>query len=305
MRWFKTATVTLWTVLAASVLSGCTGGGADSSDNFFSDLLPPSPGETAREAFNVYDADRRRNAINLLSNAPWGGEAPYLRTYRLLINDPDPTVRAAALRALGSHGGIEDLPAILPYLSDRTPFVRWEAAMALQRLHDESAIEPLIKAVREDEDADVRQAAANALAQYPQPKVFQALVGALDDDDYGVVEEAEHSLAILTGQKLGQDGAAWLAWSENRQDLFAQQQTYFYPQFEKPLTFGQRVQFWKQREEIVPRRPRDTEVAIETPALPDEPEPVTVIQPPPPEPAKPQAAPPHDLGATDPPRPQK
>lgn len=262
MRWLMTWMLTGAAMLAA--LSGCTPGSGGDSDNFLAGLLPPSPGETAREAFNVYDADRRRNAVNLLSGATWGGEAPYLRTYRLLINDPDPTVRAAALRALGRHGGIEDLPAILPYLSDRTAFVRWEAAMATQRLHDESAIDPLIKVLGEDEDADVRQAVANALAQYPQPKVFQALVGALNDDDYGVVEEAEHSLNLLTGQDLGQDGAAWLAWSQDRQDLFAQQQTYFYPQFEKPITFGERVQFWKQRKQIVPRQPRDTEVAIDT-----------------------------------------
>ena len=257
MTWIAAGTMTL------AVLAGCTSGGGE-SDNIFADFLPPTPSETARQAFNVYDADKRRQSLNLLSNAPWGGEAPYLRTYRLLVNDPDPTVRAAALRALGRHGGIEDLPAIQPYLSDRTAFVRWEAAMAMQRLHHPTSIDPLIKAVRDDEDADVRQAAANALAQYPEPKVFQALVGALNDDDFGVVEEAEHSLQTLTGQELGQDGAAWLAWAENRQDLFAQQQTYFYPQFEKPLTFGDRVKFWKQRKDIVPREPRDTEVAVDT-----------------------------------------
>ena len=273
MRWFMTWMLAGAATLAA--LGGCAGGASD-DDAFLAGLLAPSPGETAREAFNVYDADRRRNAVNLLSGATWGGEAPYLRTYRLLINDPDPTVRAAALRAIGRHGGIEDLPAILPYLTDRTAFVRWEAAMATQRLHHESAIDPLIKVLGEDEDADVRQAAANALAQYPQPKVFQALVGALNDDDYGVVEEAEHSLNLLTGQNLGQDGAAWLAWADGRQDLFAQQQTYFYPQFEKPITFGDRVKFWQQRPQIVPREPRDTEVAIDTVA------PQTQISAPPP-----------------------
>ncbi len=250
-----------------SLLAGCSQSPAAATDDWLKQLLPPPPSEVARDAFNVYDADKRRKAINMLANAPWGGEAPYLRTYRLLVNDPDPTVRAASLRALGNHGGIEDVPAITPYLADKTSFVRWEAAMALQRIHHTSAVDPLIKALQ-DEEPDVRQAAANALGQYPQTSVFQALVGALIDDDYAVAEEAAHSLHLLTGQNFGHDGAAWLAWGNNNKDLFAQQQTYYYPQFEKPVTFGDRLQFWKQRKQVVPTEPRATEVAI-SPVVPD------------------------------------
>lgn len=242
------------------VAPGCGSGSAAKTDSFLKDLFPPEPGDVAREAFNVYDPDKRRKSVNLLSNAPWGGEAPYLKTYRLLVDDPDPTVRAACLRALGKHGEPSDIAAILPYLKDKTDFVRWEAAKALQRLHDPSAIDPLIEALRIDDAADVRAAAANALSQYPLPRVFQGLIGALNDDNYAVVVESQRALQTLTGEDFGEDGARWLAWSENHeQDLFARKDVYYYPQFVPPPTFWQKMQFWKQPKQIVPRQPTGVE----------------------------------------------
>src|SRR5690606_5374227 len=89
------------TLGAALALGGCSSSG-DPDGTVLSDLLqglaPPTPGQAARDAFNVYDADRRRNAIGLLAAAPFGGEAPYTRTYRLLVDDPDATVRGAAVK---------------------------------------------------------------------------------------------------------------------------------------------------------------------------------------------------------------
>ena len=223
--------------------------------------MPPTPSEAARDAFNPYDADQRRKAINLLSNAPFGGEEPYLKAYRLMLTpgmaDEDPTVRAAALRALGRHGLPEDVKLIIPYLSPQQPkFVRLEAATALQRLHAGQAIDPLIASLRDDEAAEVRIAAADALAQYPDPRVFQALVGALHDTDYAVVTQAVHSLELLTGRKFGEDGAQWLAWADQTDQLFAESGEYYYPQYIKPPSLLDRMQFWKKPKKVEPRQPK-------------------------------------------------
>lgn len=227
-------------------LAACSQGNNAANDGFFAKLMPPKPGDVARDAFNVYDPDQRRRSINLLSNAPWGNEAPYLRTYRLLVDDPDPTVRAACIRALGKHGEPQDVPLITPYLDQAQPnFVRWEAASALQRLHNPAAIDALIAAMREDEEHDVRATSAHALGQYAQPRVFQSLVGALTDDDYFVVNQAVGSLELLTGQKFGEDGAAWLDWADANDNLFAHQQPYRFPVYVKPPGFLDKVQFWK------------------------------------------------------------
>lgn len=250
-------------LLLAAALVGCDSSGGmgsptDFISNAFSDLIPPDPGETAREAFNISDADKRRRAVNLLSNAPWGGEDAYVRTYRLLVDDPDPTVRAACLRALGKHGDPSDTAAIIPNLKARAGFVRWEAASALQRLHHENAVEPLIVAMREDREPKVRAATANALGQYPEERVFQALVGALADDDYTVVMETVTALETLTGKDFGEDGADWLDWAEDNDAMFADRKPYFYPQYIKPPGLLTKMQVWKDPKTVTPTQPRGT-----------------------------------------------
>lgn len=244
-----------WVALCLG-LGACSQGNNPQGDNFLKKLMPPSPGEVARDAFNVYDPDQRRRSVNLLSNAPWGGEAPYLRTYRLLVDDPDPTVRAACIRALGKHGESRDVPLITPYLNANQPnFVRWESAVALQRLHNPAAVEPLLEALRLDEEHDVRATAAHALGQYAQARVFAALVGALSDDDYFVVNQSLASLRLLTGQSLGEDGAAWLDWADQNDNLFAAQKPYRYPVYVKPPGFLDKIQFWKDEPVAASQQP--------------------------------------------------
>ncbi len=248
-------------VMCGSMLGGCAGSRTSGVPGFLQPLFPPSPSEAARDAFNVYDADKRRRSVNLLANAPFGDEQPYLRTYRLLIDDPDPTVRAACIAALGKHGTTDDVSLILRYLDGDSPVVRWEAARALQRLHHPDAVDPLIRAMAGDDEADVRIAAANALAQYRQRKVFDALIGALSDDDYGVVVEAANALGNLTGQDFGDEGGRWLQWAKRTDDLFAEAETYYYRQYVKPPSLWDKAQFWREPKTAHPREPRGLEAS--------------------------------------------
>lgn len=259
--------------IGVSVLAGC-GGGNNSADSggqsILADLIPgmdtPSPGEAARDAFNVYDADKRRRAVVLLSNASWGGEPPYLRTYRLLINDRDSTVRAAAISALGRWGDPTDVPSLTKRLNEEeesADLVRWEAAKALQRIHSDEAIGPMSAALAGDPDADVRQACATALGQYPSRRAFDTLVGALDDSDFGVVTAAAEALQTLTGKDFSDDGQQWWQWAKDNPNLFEGKQTYYYPQFyAKPSLIG-RMAVWKDHTPPTPQEPR-TEIAAAT-----------------------------------------
>lgn len=259
MRRLRRLLVMLIVGLWLSISSvACTTGpdGSVKTPGFLEGLLPPTPSEAARDAFNVSDPDKRRRAVMLISNAEWGGQPEYVRMYRLLVDDPDPTVRAACLAALGRHGEVSDVSTIVRYTRDDRKPVRWEAAKALQRLHSDLAIDPLIRLLNEDEHPDVRIAAASALAQYRQRRVFDALVGALNDRDYGVVVEAEKSLHTLTGQRLGLRPDQWIAWAGQQTDLFADAEPYYYPQFDKPPTLVDRAMFWKPGQSITPRQPR-------------------------------------------------
>jgi len=255
-------------LLAASCasLGGCQNFDRD-VNRMMEPFIEPAPGQVAREAFNLYDADKRRRAVNLLSAAKFGGEEPYVQMYRKLLFDQDATVRAACVKALGLHGEPSDVPEMLPLLVDNAPFVRWETAKALQRLHHPDAVGPLMDAAAKDEDGDVRMSAAYALGQYPQTPVFNVLVGALTDTDFGVRVSAARSLHLLTGQDLGSDGAAWIRWSrDNPKTLFSQQMAYTWEPYVKPRGFFSKLKFWEDDAPPQPQPPRGLNAAAPQPA---------------------------------------
>lgn len=247
----KMGSITVLVVLAG-MLGGCEALSKGPSA-VMETLSPPTPAEEARNVFNVYDPDIRRRALNNLSASPFGGEDPYVRLYRLLIDDPDPTVRAAAVKALGLHGEVKDVPLMTIRLKDQADMVRWEAAKALQKVHNPEAAKPLLTAMGKDSDPDVRMACADALGQYAMPEVYSALVSALDDTRYGVALAAQKSLSTLTGQQLGSDGNAWIKFREaNGANLFANQQTYLWQPYTAPRGFVSKLKFWNKAPETKP-----------------------------------------------------
>ena len=265
-------------VLAAAVILGAAGCGAMGEKNPFSGslgevfepLYRQSPREIAQQAVNPsLDADKRRRAIEQLSSATWGGEEPYLRLYRVYVDypDDDDTIISVCVRALGRHGTPEDVPRLTKMLGPspvyKPPvYVRWEAAKSLQRIHDPSAVSPLITAATHDQEPDVRMAAVKALAQYDQPAVFDALVGALNDRHFAVRHSALESLKTLTGQDLGPDIRQWIDWGrQHRSSLFADRQPYLWQPYEKPPGLWDKMQFWKKQEPMVPRAPTGLEQA--------------------------------------------
>ncbi len=261
-----------WLVIAVISGSGAIGIGCRSdranrpkTGNVLVDLVAPlvggeSPAEVTRAMFDGTNPDRRRYAVVRTANAPWGGDAKYVRLYRMMLGsfddnpdaegspDPDPTVRAAAIQALGRHGEPADAELIAPRLDSDSTFVRWEAAKALQRLHRPSpaVIRPLIERVTRDEDPDVRLASATALGQYPRPDVFDALVAALSDEEYSVRHAARESLTTLTGTDEGAEATAWLDWAaKHRGNLFNAEETFTYRTYQPPRGLIDKLRFWE------------------------------------------------------------
>ena len=189
--------------------------------------LEPDRAAVIRRAVDRGDADVRQAALLQLAAEDWGGLPSVLPLYRLLLTDPDSTVRAAAVSALARHGGPEDAAPVAAQLAEPDAFLRWEAAKALRRLPSESAVEPLLRVVLQDEDAGTRVAAAEALGRYPRRGVFEALRAALLDADYAVVSAAADALATLTGRDLGTAPEPWAELAEQRgADLFADARPY-------------------------------------------------------------------------------
>ena len=173
-----------------------------------------SPGVAARMMEDPNSADTRREGINKLVVYSFAQHAPFTTRYRQIsLYDPEPTVRAIAIRASNRcrDGGATSV--WVHGLNDKSELVRLEAAKALVHIPDPDAVEPLLSLLADpDENRDVRIAAADALCRYRTLRVARALSSAVGERDFGIAWQARHSLRFLTGRDYRYDEAAWLAY---------------------------------------------------------------------------------------------
>jgi len=235
-------------LMALWALAGCGSMGQDLGE-FGESLTPVTPPEAARMMVDPHDPDNRRAGMVLISNSPFGGADAYLAVYRdRVANETDPLAKAASITALGRYGGPDDAPAIAACLQDEQFQVRWEAAKALQRLHNPAVVADLLKILRHDrEQPDIRVAAAVALGQYPQDRVFQGLVEALDAPELAVNAAARRSLSTLTGQDHGLYPVAWLSWYNATEQPFEGRQVYLFPTYQRQETWLEKLAFWSSK----------------------------------------------------------
>ena len=107
-----------------------------------------------------------------------GAEEPLLQA---LSTDQDVAVRVAAARALGSLKTEWTASRMAPVLrSDPDWRVRAEVALALGEIRDNVALLPLLDARSDDESADVRAAADEALAKWDFSALLEILKSAED-----------------------------------------------------------------------------------------------------------------------------
>jgi hypothetical protein len=158
--------------------------------------------------------DARRQGVYAIASHDWGQVEPYTKRYRQIAqSDPDPTVRAAAMRALNASRDRAAVPVLVAGLLDNSPAVRLLAAKALSNIPDPSAVDGLSRTVgNQVEQKDVRIAAAEALRHYKTIGVARVLAGTLGGRDFGVAWQARWSLRILTGKDFRYDERAWLEY---------------------------------------------------------------------------------------------
>ncbi|HEX9793680.1 MAG TPA: PVC-type heme-binding CxxCH protein [Planctomycetota bacterium] len=124
----------------------------------------------------------------------------------LLLTDPDGEVRAQAAKLLGETRAEQGAAALHALLADEQPRVRYFAALALGRLGDRTAVEPLAELLRENADRDrfLRHAGVTGLAWIGD----RAALLALHDDPSASVRLG----AVLALRRLRDPGvAAFLA----------------------------------------------------------------------------------------------
>ena len=204
-----------WCAIVLPLLTLAMGCGDETGkvtwDNPFKDVMSNDAGkDTVDKAMDPNDADKRRSAIVTLSSRPWCLKEPYTKFYAAaLAGDRDALVRAAAATALGKCGDPNYVDTLAAAMDDTSTTVRWDTAIALDKVIGESAVDPLRSGAVEDKSADVRAACAKALRHYRRTDVGRALVKCLDDNAFGVRHAAHASLVELTGQDVGFGSYEW------------------------------------------------------------------------------------------------
>jgi HEAT repeat protein len=180
----------------------------------------------AKRMLNDFRPDARREAVAaIVTQWSWGTQPPYPGYYKKFAQtDPDPTVRAMAIRALNICRDATSTKIFIAGLQDDNELIRLESAKALANIPDPESIgglEDLLTGSRVimapdgrrnvvAESKDVRIAAADALQRYRKLDVARTLVGYLNEQDFGVAWQSRQSLIKLTGQDLQYDESAWL-----------------------------------------------------------------------------------------------
>ncbi|MFH1022663.1 MAG: HEAT repeat domain-containing protein [Planctomycetota bacterium] len=104
------------------------------------------------------------------------------------------------------------VPALLEALGDSHPRARSAAAVALGRIRDERAVEPLVRVLRGDRAPVVRAAAARSLGEIGDITASPALVDGVGDRDEQVRSHCVRSLRQFSGKPYGTDQDLWRKW---------------------------------------------------------------------------------------------
>ncbi len=230
----------LFAVLAwASLLNtaGCSGG----SSNWARKHKTLSSKESLELAMESEQPDERRRGVVGLAKSPDGRSEWAVKVFDTLARtDPDTMVRCAALRAIAPAVDPARVETCLLLLDPSDvnrkrvraapPLVRWCAARLLFEAVQRQAFEAsqsdaiatlLIGRIPVEDDSNARLAMIETLGFFPERRVLDALVDAMDGPNFAIDHAAEISLARLTGVTHDHQPDAWRKWLAETEDPFA------------------------------------------------------------------------------------
>lgn len=169
----------------------------------------------AAEGLRADSPNVRRMSINVLISRYYGKtDDVYRNVYRTTAAmDTDPVVRATAVRAINRSRDNDSGITLTRALDDGSAMVRLEAAKALANIPTPQA-EPKLRRVlaNENEDPDVRIAAADALRHFQSTETQRQLIDMLKNQNFALAWQSRRSLYLMTGEDFRYDEAAWLKY---------------------------------------------------------------------------------------------
>ena len=133
---------------------------------------------------------------------------------RQIQTEPDPLVRAEIISAAGKFNTPLAAQVLSAGLQDTDALVRKSCCEAIGKRGDATQSAALAEVIRSDNDLDVQIEAVRALGNLKSPETATALIAALEADDPAIQYAGVQSMKRATGQDLGGDVRAYLAFAK-------------------------------------------------------------------------------------------
>ena len=175
----------LWYLPLMLALTGC-GGDRDPAPVVVAEKIAADPNAVWVDALRSENLSRRRLAAELLAVSP-NETLPI--AFLDLLNDPDPDIRQAVVRAILRHAGTvkpaEVMPALRQQLPRTTSLARLDVIEAMLRLDPRQGpgVEPLLKETLLDRDPVVQMGALRLIRQLDTAAVPLLIHGLTFGDD--------------------------------------------------------------------------------------------------------------------------
>ena len=146
-----------------------------------------------RKQLEDESSEVRSNAVSELATV--SADESISELLQAALRDPAWDVRRAALRSMAARPEIDAVPFLIDALDDERLEIRVAAAQDLGRSDDPEAVNPLLKALGDDEA--VQTTAIRALGALNHPKALHGLIAALSSDDAFIRATVAHTLGTV------------------------------------------------------------------------------------------------------------
>lgn len=150
---------------------------------------------------NLDSSDPYERYLGALAAAE-AGDAEGLKRLDAQLKDGDSLARTGAIVALSLSKPPGALERVTGMLNDPDPVVRAEAVRGVTRFRNPASAPALVKVLAADASLETRRTAARELCMFVDtPEVRSALLAAFSDPSAGVAYNAWRSLTLLTGRR--------------------------------------------------------------------------------------------------------
>lgn len=140
------------------------------------------------------------------------------KAFRMALRSP---AKDALIDLLSGAGRLRDAKlwdAVAPFVRDGDADIRVAAADALAGIGAKEAAEVLLGQMRMESDRKARLSMAKCASALKSFKLLEPLVGWLRDEDEDVAKAAHKALEIIAGKRMAPDYAAWNSFMEANRD---------------------------------------------------------------------------------------